>query len=412
MSSYLDLITKRGLVKESVDNEVTTENNLKDAIVSYAAQLDSSVNIYEALRKFIEKYTEDIDRRAELMDTLEFCEADEADLESTLIKLKIAMDNPVLSESRQLPAESPSIEIPRRYIGQKIEDLPFDLQEEILDAVTAIYKKLGKSANEIADVIDMVLASVIRESGTVRALSGLIDYHVQSKNDYKAEKEKQKVVKQKTPQETLTNAIRGLKSKIKHATAVDNLEQNLLDLQDKFFNMSDSLPKELISKFETDFENLWNMIDSKNALNKLENTKMIDKDFLITESDVTKAVKTNKNDTPRKELDPVRCFVVLDKNDMPMLNRGGIVITNTPDAEQQIQQRADDLYRLIHNAKAVYMIEDEAYDQCVDIRDKKEYVKFVKANGRLIKASEAGKAIETHDLDDDDFLLNVEEMFE
>lgn len=248
MSSYLDLITKHSLVKESVDEEITAENNLKDAIVSYAAQLDSSVNIYEALRKFIEKYTEDIDRRAELMDTLEFCEADGADLESTLIKLKITMDNPILSET------------------------------------TNTYVK--------------------------------------------------------------------------------------------------------------------------------ESSKMIDKDFLITESDVTKAVKTNKNDTPRKELDPVRCFVVLDKNDMPMLNRGGIVITNTPDAEQQIQQRADDLYRLIHNAKAVYMIEDEAYDQCVDIRDKKEYVKFVKANGRLIKASEAGKAIETHDLDDDDFLLNVEEMFE
>lgn len=412
MSSYLDLITKPGLVKESVDNEVTTENNLKDAIVSYAAQLDSSVNIYEALRKFIEKYTEDIDRRAELMDTLEFCEADEADLESTLIKLKIAMDNPVLSESRQLPAEQPSIEIPRRYVGQKIEDLPFDLQEEILDAVTLIYKKLGKSANEIANVIDKVLDSVIQEPGFVKSLSGLIDYHVQSKNDYKAEKRKQKVVKQKTPQETLSSAISNLKSKIKHAAVVDNLEQNLLDLQDKFFNMSDSLPKELIPKFETDFENLWSLIDSKNALNKTENIKMIDKDFLITESDVTKAVKTNKNDTPRKELDPVRCFVVLDKNDMPMLNRGGIVITNTPDAEQQIQQRADDLYRLIHNAKAVYMIEDEAYDQCVDIRDKKEYVKFVKANGRLIKASEAGKAIETHDLDDDDFLLNVEEMFE
>lgn len=248
MSSYLDLITKPSLVKESVEDEITTENNLKDAIVSYAAQLDSSVNIYEALRKFIEKYTEDIDRRAELMDTLEFCEADEADLESTIIKLKIALDNPILSET------------------------------------TNTYVK--------------------------------------------------------------------------------------------------------------------------------ESSKMIDKDFLITESDVTKAVKTNKNDTPRKELDPVRCFVVLDKNDMPMLNRGGIVITNTPDAEQQIQQRADDLYRLIHNAKAVYMIEDEAYDQCVDIRDKKEYVKFVKANGRLIKASEAGKAVETHDLEDDDFLLSVEEMFE
>ena len=407
--SYLNLVTKSQVIKES---EETPKESLKDAITTFAANLGSEVNIYEALRKFIEKYTEDIDRKAELLDTIEFCEADEADLESTLIKLKIAMDNPVLSESRQLPAEQPSIEIPRQYVGQKIEDLPFDLQEEILDAVTLIYKKLGKSANEIANVIDKVLDSVIQEPGFVKSLSGLIDYHVQSKNDYKAEKRKQKVIKQKTPQETLSSAISNLKSKIKHAATVDSLEQNLLDLQDKFFNMSDSLPKELIPKFETDFENLWSLIDSKNALNKTENIKVIDKDFLITESDVTKAVKTNKNDTPRKELDPVRCFVVLDKNDMPMLNKGGIVITNTPDAEQQIQQRADDLYRLIHNAKAVYVIEDEAYDKCVDIRDKKEYVRFVIANGRLIKASEAGKAIETHDLDNDDFLLNVEEMFE
>ena len=336
--SYLNLVTKSQVIKES---EETSKESLKDAITTFAANLGSEVNIYEALRKFIEKYTEDIDRKTELLDTIEFCEADGADLESTIIKLKIAMDNPVLSESRQLPAEQPSIEIPRQ-----------------------------------------------------------------------AEKRKQKVVKQKTPQEILSSAISNLKNKIKHAIAVDSLEQNLLDLQDKFFNMSDSLPKELIPKFETDFENLWNLIDSKNALYKTENIKMIDKDFLITESDVTKAVKTNKNDTPRKELDPVRCFVVLVKNDMPMLNKGGIVITNTPDAEQQIQQRADDLYRLIHNAKAVYVIEDEAYDKCVDIRDKKEYVRFVKANGRLIKASEAGKAIETHDLDDDDFLLNVEEMFE
>lgn len=258
-NSYLNLVTKSSFIKESVEDTSEHGSNLKDAIVTYAANLDSSVNIYEALRKFIESYTENIDRRAELLDTLEFCEADEADLEATLIKLKIAMDNPVITEN--------SVEEPERKIVRK-------------------------------------------------------------------------------------------------------------------------------------------------NIHKQEGLKMIDKDFLIKESDVTKAIKNSRNETPRKELDPVRCFVVLDKNDNPMLNKGGIVITNVTDAEQQIQQRADDLYRLIHNAKSVYMIEDEAYDKSVDIRDKKEYVKFVKANGQLIKRSEAGEPFATHDLDDDDFLVNIDEMFE
>lgn len=360
MSSYLDLITKPGLVKESVDNEVTTENNLKDAIVSYAAQLDSSVNIYEALRKFIEKYTEDIDRRAELMDTLEFCEADEADLESTLIKLKIAMDNPVLSEA-------------------------------IADTM---------STSELAGDIMAAKSNFIDRDpdDNHRGLS-----NAQFKN-VKSVRQALKI-----------NPFNRIAHMFEDGTSIQKIESHLLSLQNSFYNGPDKLEPETIKIVEDTFDYFWNKFDkysSELMLNAKENLNMIDKDFLITESDVTKAVKTNKNDTPRKELDPVRCFVVLDKNDMPMLNRGGIVITNTPDAEQQIQQRADDLYRLIHNAKAVYMIEDEAYDQCVDIRDKKEYVKFVKANGRLIKASEAGKAIETHDLDDDDFLLNVEEMFE
>ena len=94
--SYLNLVTKSQVIKESKE---TPKESLKDAITTFAANLGSEVNIYEALRKFIEKYTEDIDRKAELLDTIEFCEADEADLESTLIKLKIAMDNPVLSEA-------------------------------------------------------------------------------------------------------------------------------------------------------------------------------------------------------------------------------------------------------------------------------------------------------------------------
>lgn len=438
MSSYLDLITKPGLVKESVDNEVTTENNLKDAIVSYAAQLDSSVNIYEALRKFIEKYTEDIDRRAELMDTLEFCEADEADLESTLIKLKIAMDNPVLSEA-VVNADGVDVscnlyyrflkKYPEEMTGSTtVKELPDNLKKILLDNAEQMYLMLGYPEENLQQALDCILNHRVTRVNYYKDMRSALDYFMQKKlgikrpplqwvKTPKPEKPPReikglKIDGIKNYKDALRGPLRWIVHCIKQGETIDSIEKKLLSLQNSFFNSVDKMSKETINAYEEAFEYLWNLADNYSKISTQEGLKMIDKDFLITESDVTKAVKTNKNDTPRKELDPVRCFVVLDKNDMPMLNRGGIVITNTPDAEQQIQQRADDLYRLIHNAKAVYMIEDEAYDQCVDIRDKKEYVKFVKANGRLIKASEAGKAIETHDLDDDDFLLNVEEMFE
>lgn len=356
--SYLNLVTKSQVIKES---EETPKESLKDAITTFAANLGSEVNIYEALRKFIEKYTEDIDRKAELLDTIEFCEADEADLESTLIKLKIAMDNPVLSEA--IADTMSTTELAADTIAAKSNFIDRDPEETPRRPLSSIQFKNIKSVKQ--------------------ALGA--------------------------------NPFNRIVHMFKNGTSIQKIESSLLSLQNSFYNGPETLDSETIKIVEDTFEYLWNKFDrfsSKQIANTEESLIMINKDFLITESDVTKAVKTNKNDTPRKELDPVRCFVVLDKNDMPMLNKGGIVITNTPDAEQQIQQRADDLYRLIHNAKAVYVIEDEAYDKCVDIRDKKEYVRFVKANGRLIKASEAGKAIETHDLDDDDFLLNVEEMFE
>ena len=438
MSSYLNLITKPSLVKESVDNEITTENNLKDAIVSYAAQLDSSVNIYEALRKFIEKYTEDIDRRAELIDTLEFCEADEADLESTLIKLKIAMDNPVLSETI---AEAVSTRVKKKLVKwfrdewdehrYKVNYMPEQQQKIILDNARKAYQELGYPEEHVQQLLDYILDCRIYLVNTMynlyNTIIGIMERKLKTKlPSYSVYRSLVDTTPRNTNEppkwirfdsvsnykEILKSSLSWIIADIKQEHSIADIERKLLNLQDTFFNYADKMPKETINAYEEAFEYLWNLADNYSKISTQEGLKMIDKDFLITESDVTKAVKTNKNDTPRKELDPVRCFVVLDKNDMPMLNRGGIVITNTPDAEQQIQQRADDLYRLIHNAKAVYMIEDEAYDQCVDIRDKKEYVKFVKANGRLIKASDAGKAIETHDLDDDDFLLDVEEMFE
>ena len=359
-NSYLNLVTKNSFIKESVEDTPEHGSNLKDAIVTYAANLDSSVNIYDALRKFIESYTEDIDRRAELLDTLEFCEADEADLEATLIKLKIAMDNPILSEAiadtmTDVEINADMLAAKSNFIDRPLENPRGNLSNAQFKNIKSVKQALGASPfNRILHMFK--------------------------------------------------NGVSGQK-----------IESSLLSLQNSFYNGPEKLDSKTIKIVEDTFEYLWNKFDKYSQallLNTKENLNMIDKDFLIKESDVTKAIKNSRNETPRKELDSVRCFVVLDKNDNPMLNKGGIVITNVTDAEQQIQQRADDLYRLIHNAKSVYMIEDEAYDKSVDIRDKKEYVKFVKANGQLIKRSEAGEPFATHDLEDDDFLINVDEMFE
>lgn len=249
-NSYINLITKPKLKESDSKIDVSKKPDLKKQLVTFSASLDSSENIYEALRNFIDNNVKDLETKTELLDTITFCEADSADLESTLIKLKIAIDNFTISES---------------------------------------------------------------------------------------------------------------------------LDNNLTYKEGK--------------------------------------CKMVDKDFLITESDVNKTVKDNCY-CKRSELDPVRCFVILDKNNKPMLNKGGIIITNTPDADEQIQMRADELYRLIPNAKSIYLIEDEAYDKCVDIRDQKEYVKFVKSNGELIKPSKNLDIFKTSDLDDTDFLINIDEMFE
>ena len=431
--SYLNLVTKSQVIKES---EKTPKESLKDAITTFAANLGSEVKIYEALRKFVEKYKEDIDRKAELLDTIEFCEADEADLESTLIKLKIAMDNPILSET---VTEAVSTRVRKKIISilhqndewHKVSYLYKEQREAILDCAKKAYNDLGYPEKYLQQVLDYILERRVKYVNSLYDMYQSIIHIMKSKlkielPDYQAFR----ALIEPTPRnsdsppkwirfDSVTDYKKLLKSSlswivadIRQEHSIVDIERKLLGLQNTFFTYADKMPKETVRAYEEAFEYLWNLVDNYSKITTQEDLKMIDKDFLITESDVTKAVKTNKNDTPRKELDPVRCFVVLDKNDMPMLNKGGIVITNTPDAEQQIQQRADDLYRLIHNAKAVYVIEDEAYDKCVDIRNKKEYVRFVKANGRLIKASEAGKAIETHDLDDDDFLLNVEEMFE
>lgn len=433
--SYLNLVTKSQVIKES---EETPKESLKDAITTFAANLGSEVNIYEALRKFVEKYTEDIDRKAELLDTIEFCEADGADLESTLIKLKIAIDNPVLSETI---AEAVSTRVKKKLVKwfrdewdehrYKVNYMPEQQQKIILDSARKAYQELGYPEEHVQQLLDYILDCRIYLVNTMynlyNTIIGIMERKLKTKlPSYSVYRSLVDTTPRNTNEppkwirfdsvsdykEILKSSLSWIIADIKQEHSIADIERKLLNLQNTFFNYADKIPKETIKAYEEAFEYLWNLVDNYSKITTQEGLKMIDKDFLITESDITKAVKTNKNDTPRKELDPVRCFVVLDKNDMPMLNKGGIVITNTPDAEQQIQQRADDLYRLIHNAKAVYIIEDEAYDKCVDIRDKKEYVKFVKANGRLIKASEAGKAIETHDLDDDDFLLNVEEMFE
>ena len=353
--SYIDLVAKQKFYEASESpNEVSTD--IKKQLITFGASIDTSENIYEAFRNFIEENVKKLETKTELLDTIAFCEADEADLESTLIKLKIAADNSVLSEALAdvLSYDDNNAE----YLRSKRNFIDRELSDKL--------------SNRDFSKITSVDA----------ALKGPFSY---------------------------------IMKMFKDKMSLQKIESSILSLQNSFYNNTHTFSSEVISIVEETFDYLWDKFDKYSATQlayqKEGNIKMIDKDFLITESDINRSVKENSYN-PRAELDPIRCFVILDKNDMPMLNKGGIVITNTPDAEDQIQTRADDLYRLIHNAKSIYIIEDEAYDKCVDIRDKKEYVKFVKANGTLIKPSKDLFTFESSDIEDPDFLLDIEEMFE
>lgn len=96
MSEYLSLIYE-GFIKESDDDQTNDErlsfNDIKKLLTSFASKIDDSTSIYEAFRNFVSELTVEDDIKLELMDTIAFCESENADLEECIIKIKIALDN-------------------------------------------------------------------------------------------------------------------------------------------------------------------------------------------------------------------------------------------------------------------------------------------------------------------------------
>lgn len=130
----------------------------------------------------------------------------------------------------------------------------------------------------------------------------------------------------------------------------------------------------------------------------------------IKESTMTptgKPYPQNQTDKDYRSFRFARAFIILDKNDKPMLAKGGIIITDGDDG-RQVQERANDLYRMIPNAKSIYIIENEDYDKCVNIRSEKEYVEFVKKTGELVKDTSKEPEMKTSDIEDSDFLIDVD----
>lgn len=85
-----------------------------------------------------------------------------------------------------------------------------------------------------------------------------------------------------------------------------------------------------------------------------------------------------------EEIQPLVCFAIFGKDKEPLLNSKGVIITSKM-SDTFNQDYANSLYALIGNAKEIYVIDNEVYNQAADIRDDSEFYKFVKDNGELLK---------------------------
>ncbi len=111
------------------------------------------------------------------------------------------------------------------------------------------------------------------------------------------------------------------------------------------------------------------------------------------------------------ELQPLVVFALFGKDNKPLLNSRGVIITSKM-SETFNQDYANSLYVLISNLKEVYVLDNAKYDEAADIRTDEEFYKFVKANGELLKDTSADGKIHSVDMqteetlfDDTDFII-------
>lgn len=111
------------------------------------------------------------------------------------------------------------------------------------------------------------------------------------------------------------------------------------------------------------------------------------------------------------ELQPLVVFALFGKDNKPLLNSRGVIITSKM-SETFNQDYANSLYVLISNLKEVYVLDNAKYNEAADIRTDEEFYKFVKANGELLKDTSADGKIHSIDMqteetlfDDTDFII-------
>lgn len=111
------------------------------------------------------------------------------------------------------------------------------------------------------------------------------------------------------------------------------------------------------------------------------------------------------------ELQPLVVFALFGKDNKPLLNSRGVIITSKM-SETFNQDYANSLYVLISNLKEVYVLDNAKYNEAADIRTDEEFYKFVKANGELLKDTSADGKIHSVDMqteetlfDDTDFII-------
>lgn len=111
------------------------------------------------------------------------------------------------------------------------------------------------------------------------------------------------------------------------------------------------------------------------------------------------------------ELQPLVVFALFGKDNKPLLNSRGVIITSKM-SETFNQDYANSLYVLISNLKEVYVLDNAKYNEAADIRTDEEFYKFVKANGELLKDTSTDGKIHSVDMqteetlfDDTDFII-------
>lgn len=111
-----------------------------------------------------------------------------------------------------------------------------------------------------------------------------------------------------------------------------------------------------------------------------------------------------------KEAQPLVCFALFDKDNKPLLNSKGVIITSKM-SDTFNQDYANSLYGLMNNADQIYAIDNDVFDKTSDIKDDTDFYKFVKDNGKLLKNTNTDSAfklngeVENTLFDDTDFVI-------